>query len=551
MNNSELYDIIKSLLIGLDSMVLSFDMQNFNRGERLFENWSKDLGTVLSVCAERATIINAESIAICGAETVNESIISMEIGDLLGAMEQKDYVLMSDILKLQIKPFLESLIGPLGNLIRDDKRCGRADIDEQFLLNLDGYEYEDNGKIYRLEQTNSGQLTLAICDKDGKYYMHGNENPHTTAQMMINQYYDVNAGKYIVFGLGLGYHVWALCEACHGLVPIEVYESDEVIIELFRRTLNLDYYKSCLEIIYDPSLEKFSEAANSGTMIIHYPSIRNISNPQIRNRMHQLFVQDSSIRNQIGDMLANFRYNTTHITKSVDEIRQYIENKDVILLAAGPSLDKNMEELKRRGKDTVLICVGTAFRKIIDAGITPDFVTFLDSSQRIRAQINGCENLKIPILLASTTTLCITRDYAGDKYIVCQKGMEEAEAYAEKNGYGLFESGGSVSTLIMDVAVRLGAKRIIAVGLDLAYTNNKYHADGAGRSSVIESLDGLVETKSSDGSRLYTTQAMNMYREWFEKYIECHRNENIEFINATEGGARIAGMKEMSLKSVL
>lgn len=551
MSNLELLDKIKSLLVRLGSMVLSFDVQNFNRGERLFENWSKDMGTVLSMCVENATVINAESIAVCGVEAVNESVISMEIGDLLGAMEQKDYVLMSDILKLQIKPFLESLVGPLSNLIREDKRCGRADIDEQILLNLDGYEYEDNGRVYRLEQTNSGQLTLAICDKDGKYYMHGNDNPYTTAQMMINQYYDVNAEKYIVFGLGLGYHVLALCEACHGLVPIEVYESDEVIVELFRRTLNLDYYKSCLEIIYDPSLEKFSEAVNSGTVIIHYPSIRNIFNQQIRNRMHQLFVQDSSIRNQIGDMLANFRYNTAHISKSVDEIRPYIENKDVILLAAGPSLDKNMEELKRRGKDTVLICVGTAFRKIIDAGITPDFVTFLDSSQRIRAQINGLEKLNIPILIASTTTLSITRDYAGEKYIVCQKGMEESKEYAEKKGYGMFESGGSVSTLIMDVAVRLGAKRIIAVGLDLAYTNNKYHADGAGRSNAIESLDGLVEVFSSSGDKLYTTQAMNMYREWFEKYVDSHSGEDVLFINATEGGARIAGMTEKPLKSVL
>lgn len=563
MTNLELFNYIKSLLKGLADMRLFFDMQNFNRGERLFERWSKDYGMILTEVISKRVEINADSIAVSGVEAVNENVIMSELQGLLAAMEQKDYVLMSDLLQLQIKPFLQSLVLPVSDLARGELQ-GKEEAEAQ-LLNITGYEYEDNGRIYRVEPTASGMLTLSVTDKAGTYYMHSNDNPMAATSLMINQYYDVNAERYIVFGLGLGYHVLSLCEACHGLVPIDVYESDEVVIELARRTSSFAPFEGeSLSIIYDPDLTKFSEAATSGTIIIHYPSIRNIQNVALRDRMNQIFVQDSSVRNQIGDMLANYRYNISHIEKSADAIRHEIEGRDVILVAAGPSLDNNIDNLKKiydlnikgelektSSSKKVIICVGTAFKKLMNAGIKPDYVAFLDSAGRLRAQIRGLEDADVPLLMASTATLYITRDYAGEKYLICQRGMDEAELYANEHGYTIFETGGSVSTVIMDVAVRLGASRVIAVGLDLAYTNNKYHADGAGRSTSIESLEGLVEVKSGDGNTLYTTVAMDMYREWFEDYIKRHAHSGVEFINATEGGAKICGMKEMPLNSVI
>lgn len=549
MSGIELFTMLKSLLNRLDEMSLAFDMQNFNRGERLFEHWSKDYGMILTEIIGRRVEINAGSIAATGTEAVDESVIFIELKGLLTAMEQKDYVLMSDILRLQIRPFLQSLILPVGNLATEELA---KEGDDEAILDITGYEYEDAGRIYRLEPTASGLLTLSISDEMGTYYMHGNDNPYSSAKLMSMQYYDVKAEKYVVFGLGLGYHVLALCKACHGLVPIEVYETDEVIIELSRRTVDLSEYEGkCLTIIGDPGLEKFSLAASSGTLMIHYPSIRNIKNDILRDRMNQLFVQDSSIRNQIGEMLANFRYNAANIPDSVDLIKPAVAGKDVILVAAGPSLDRNIDVLKRLcDSDKCIICVGTAFRKLMNAGIKPDYVAFLDSSERLRAQIRGLEEVYVPALMASTATMSITRDYAGKKYIICQKGMDEAEFLASKKGYELYESGGSVATLIMDIAVHLGARRTICVGLDLAYTDSKYHADGAGRSNTIESLDGLLKVKASDGTILYTTQAMNMYREWFEEYIKRHENCKTEFINATEGGVKISGMKEMALEDI-
>lgn len=550
MSGNELFIMLKSLLNRLDEMSLAFDMQNFNRGERLFEHWSKDYGMILTEIIGRKVEINAGSIAVSGTEVVDESVISIELKGLLTAMEQKDYVLMSDILRLQIRPFIQSLILPVGNLTAEE--LSKEGDSEEAIFDITGYEYEDAGRIYRLEPTASGLLTLSVSDETGTYYMHGNDNPYSSAKLMSMQYYDVKAEKYVVFGLGLGYHVLALCEACHGLVPIEVYETDEVVLELSRRTVDLSAYeRKCLTIILDPGLEKFSLAASSGTLMIHYPSIRNIRNDVLRDRMNQLFVQDSSIRNQVGEMLANFRYNAANISDNGDMIKPTVAGKDVILVAAGPSLDRNINILKKlRESDKCIICVGTAFRKLMNAGIEPDYVAFMDASERIRAQIRGFEGADVPALMASTATMSITRDYAGRKYIICQKGMDEAEFLASKKGYDLYESGGSVATLIMDIAVHLGARRVITVGLDLAYTDSKYHADGAGRSTTIESLDGLLEVKASDGTILYTTQAMNMYREWFEEYIKRHENCKTEFINATEGGVKISGMKEMALEDI-
>lgn len=553
MTYIELFSKITELLSRLENMSLCFAMQNFNRGERIFEKWSLEYGVILTELINHRTEINGRALALYGPEIVDETTITAELKGLLAVMEQKDYVLMTDILNLQIKPFLESLIMPLSSLAKE----AQPEENEDALLRITGYEYENDGWIYRMEPTSSGLLTLSVTDSEGTYYLHSNANPYAAAKLMIGQYYDVRASRYVIYGLGLGYHVLALLEESHGLVPVTVYESDEVIIELARRMVDLSLYEGrCLEIIYDPDLAGFSEAASSGTIIIHYPSLRNIRNSDIRERMRQLFVQDSSVRNQIGEMLANLRYNLEHIEKSVDAIRPVIEGRDVILVAAGPSLDVNIEELKRiaqgdrlpKRDKPVLICVGTAFRKLMWTGIIPDYVAFLDASERIRAQIGEFENASVSALIASTATLTITRDYAGDKYLICQQGMTEAERYAAENGYEIYESGGSVATVIMDIAVKMNASRVITVGLDLAYTRNKYHADGAGRSSVIGNLDGLVEIVSQDGSMLYTSRSMKMYQEWFEKYVSEHSSTGTEFIDATEGGALINGMKNMRLE---
>ncbi|MBO4903568.1 MAG: motility associated factor glycosyltransferase family protein [Lachnospiraceae bacterium] len=567
MNKIGIYNTIISLLNDLQEMILLFRMQNFNRADRMFSKWTGTYGQAISDLFAGKEELNAATEN--GLILIDEGVILSELQGLMNAMEQKDYVLMSDLMQLQILPFLEAVQNELRELIlrEAEEMAAGEEADMDALLKVAGASCEDNGRTYSLEPTSSGELTLSITDENGSYYMHSNVCPTAEAQLFAKQYYDDHAPAYAVCGLGLGYHVLALCRETHGLVDVTVYESDQNIIDLARQVHDFSYYEERnLKIVHDPTLLSFAGAILSDAQpenalpvpVIHYPSIRNVVDPGIRDRLMQLFVQDSSIRNQLGEMLANFRYNAEHATASVDALADTFRGRDVILVAAGPSLDRNVELLRPYAKTggnaaggPLIVCVGTAFRKLLGMGIRPDFVGFLDASERIRAQIRGVENETIPILLGSTATKSITRGYAGEKYLICQQGFTEAETFAKEHGGRTYETGGSVATILFDVAKQLGAKRIVTVGLDLAYTGMQIHAKGAGNSRILADTQGLVEVASQNGEKLYTTAAMQMYIQWFERYMSAHAGEGTEFIDATEGGAKIQGMRIAKLNEIL
>ena len=52
-----------------------------------------------------------------------------------------------------------------------------------------------------------------------------------------------------------------------------------------------------------------------------------------------------------------------------------------------------------------------------------------------------------------------------------------------------------VTTTALDIALRFGARKIIFVGVDLAYTGGYSHASGEGRG--IENTDGLRRVRSN------------------------------------------------------
>ena len=132
--------------------------------------------------------------------------------------------------------------------------------------------------------------------------------------------------------------------------------------------------------------------------------------------------------------------------------------------------------------------------------------------------------------------------------MVCQEGYAPAEELAKENGFHLYQSGGSVSTIAMDVAIRLGAARVICLGLDLAYTNDATHASGTMDYTSCAASDEY-KVKAFDGGTVNSSNLFIVYREWIEQRIQ--REKECRFINATEGGAYIEGMQHMSLKEAM
>ena len=106
---------------------------------------------------------------------------------------------------------------------------------------------------------------------------------------------------------------------------------------------------------------------------------------------------------------------------------------------------------------------------------------FSNKIAAFRFPLSLIKNISVPMLYLSTAYKGYAMNYQGKKYLICQNGYKKAEELAKQKGWHLYETGGSVTTTAFDVCIRLGCKSIAFIGLDLAYTGNLAHAEGAAK----------------------------------------------------------------------
>ena len=213
----------------------------------------------------------------------------------------------------------------------------------------------------------------------------------------------------------------------------------------------------------------------------------------------------------------------------------------MLLIAAGPSFDDEIENLKRllenkeKRTDICVVCVGKICRKLISQKIIPDYIVMIDANETTRWQISGVEDCGVPLIYLSTTAPNVVSEYKGKRYVAYQNGLEKSEEFAEKNKNTLFDTGGSVATFIIDLAIRFKAKRLICVGLDMGYTGDRTHASGTGVKITAKSR--LKKIEAVGGGVAYAAKGLDIYRRWIERRIVTEKDT--KFINASHG-ARIA-----------
>ena len=141
------------------------------------------------------------------------------------------------------------------------------------------------------------------------------------------------------------------------------------------------------------------------------------------------------------------------------------------------------------------------------------------------------------------------QEYPGDTYLICQEGFQKSEEYAASRQYPVYGTGGSVTTTALEVCIRMRCRRIVFVGLDLAYTNMQNHASGT--SYVRYNAKGNMIVKDIYGCDIPTAKNLHLYQKWIERRIQKEDAAGIEFIDATQGGARIEGTEIEDLDKVI
>ena len=473
---------------------------------------------------------------------------------LLTAQERKDYIYLVDLFEIHIITLLtklqEGITVKFGLSFDENKYYENINTVTDLKLNFSSElkPLQESAKLlgngYSVEPTSSGLPTVALLTDSGPYYLHSNYRVEQEAFILANSWYDYEKDVYVVYGFGLGYHISRLADLDDN-ISIEVYEGDINILNLACMFADLKdiIMRPNVKLIYDPKyiklLKRISKLKDNEEFVMHYPSLKNIKDKGVKEELEGYFIQQSSIRNQRHLLYGNFKYNIKYFDYAADVLKKDFQGKDLYIVAAGPSLDKNFKKLKHIGEDGIILAAGTVFRKLMNEGIVPDYVIVTDANKRIYKQIKGLEDSTVPMLILSTTYKGFAQNYKGKKYIIMQSGFEKACDYARANNLNLYETGGSVVTTALDFGIKMECRRIIFLGLDLAYTDGYAHASDTSRRGIEEDQD-LIDTIDIYGNKIKTTRVLNIYKKWIEDRIKDVKG--IEIIDATEGGVRIKGM---------
>jgi hypothetical protein len=223
----------------------------------------------------------------------------------------------------------------------------------------------------------------------------------------------------------------------------------------------------------------------------------------------------------------------------------------VIIVAAGPSLDKNMHLLKKIKGRFPILAVDTALRQLVANGVKPDIVCAADPSYENSLDFVGVENeLDVILAVEPMTHPDILECFNGPKMTMTFGGglFQMMREYREP--VGKLACWGSIATTVFDFAKQLGCDPLVFIGLDLSFADGRLHAKGSYSDDIFfekvhsytsieqETVDyinnrGAYKLVKNDGSFLFTDQNMKLYRDWFEDQF---RQTSQKVINATEGG---------------
>ena len=222
------------------------------------------------------------------------------------------------------------------------------------------------------------------------------------------------------------------------------------------------------------------------------------------------------------------------------------KNIPIIIVAAGPSLDKNVFELKRAYNKALIISVSRAAILLNNKGIKADLIAQLDPQSY--GFLDFDEKNENRILISSKGDIevqkqyrgkCIYYDFSGDLTGNCP-ALEEIPV--------IEEHGGSVATYICSLFLESGFKNIILVGQDLAFSeNNETHAGGDSR--IQGSTEVVAEVPGINGNMVKTRHDWLAFINCFEAFIKKYSDATV--IDATEGGALIHGSRVMTLSDAI
>ncbi len=431
-----------------------------------------------------------------------------------------------------------------------------------------------------MAERESGALELAPSDsgwptarwREGGF-VHSSVDPWLEARRLVEEAVIEDPDLVVAFGLGLGYHVLELFRRHPRTRALVVVEPDTKVMRVAMEAVDLRPvlgshrvhwavgagvagFRRMLKPLCDSRFLRGVAFFQHPASVRRAPAFYHEAAAAVRDAVMDELANLVTVAAYSGDWLVNKLYNVGHVAANpgVSHLFGRFTGRPAIIVAAGPSLDKNAHLLAEAKGRAVILCVDTALKALLRRGIRPDLVLSIDGSFLNYRHFEGVETEEAEgmwLVAEPATHHRILDEFRGPKLIASFEtpAMRWLESVTEPKG--LVVTGGSVATFAFGLAVRMGADPIIFVGQDLSYPDGKCYASGTYYAETGFRMEErtLLRVPANDGGEVPTPPNMYTFLKWFEEAIDVLPGRT--FVNATEGGARIEGTRVMTLREAL
>ena len=433
----------------------------------------------------------------------------------------------------------------------------------------------------QLVATSSGARSL----KWGDAWLEDPEDPVAEAVASVRKEEIEGIDHVVLFGAGLGYRLLWLREL--GVQSPIVFEPRPEVLQLAQQTLPMaftsvrafssrvalmQHLRSCLgtEERLAMVAPKLYEQA--------FPKEHAALSECLRDARSFAQLRHNTIGQRLTDMVEGALGNLPQLVDVplAHALGRPLEGCPAFLVAAGPSLDRNAHLLPEAAKRGAVFAVNTSAPVVAEQDIDIDVLVSIEAlnvEDVLRKVAPRTRTLALDLIAnASSFAAPVSSKVA---FLSAAAGLQSV---AESLSVPMLPYGASVATAAFRLAQLWGADPIVLLGQDLAMTEGRLYARGTGREHWRSEADGevlhlhfdsaledlftekgwkapsrkhpRVQIEGWGGGLVDSTYDLCWFRRWFEEAAETLPKAQ-RCINATEGGARIAGVEEQSLSSVL
>jgi len=252
--------------------------------------------------------------------------------------------------------------------------------------------------------------------------------------------------------------------------------------------------------------------------------------------------------------LKNFLTNIPVVLENpgLNQVFGQFKGDPAVVVSAGPSLSKNCHMLPDIAERAVILCCDAVLKAQLKKKFKPHMAFALERSPETVEFFSCIPTEKTKDTFAVSTSISdpsLYEQYSGSHVIVYRPEHKFGCLPVEK---GTISAGHSVAHMAFHSAVAMGCDPIILIGQDLAYgPGEETHWAGADFAAANQ-LQWEAETgvkrypvPGNFSETVLTNVIWDTFRNQFEIDIAAYQGR---VINATEGGARIAGTTVMSLE---